>query len=244
MKPKILAVIPARGGSKGIKNKNLKKFLGRSLIAYAILAAKKSKLITDIVVSSDSEKILGLARQFGLVVIKRPKFLATDKASSIDAVIHAVFQTEKLFGYRYDLVVMLQPTTPLKTAKDIDQSLQKLIASRADSVISVVRSPGINPEWMKYIVNDQLVDIDNRKIENASRQKDQIYIRNGAIYATRRNTLVHKKTFKGGHCLPYVMPTELWVNIDGPRDWKLAELIMKNKINYDRPKPIQKRFSS
>lgn len=223
---KNLAVIPARGGSKGIPGKNIKPLLGRPLIAYSIFRALKSAEIRDVVVSSDSDEILKIAQIYGAQTIKRPEELATDTALSVDVVIHAVKEMEKKNNLVYDNVVMLQPTAPLREAGDIDKALRMLYAPEADSVISFIESPGVNPEWMKYIRDGKIIDVDSTLPENNPRQKEKIYIRSGAIYAVKRNVLLGQRTFKGKNCLPYIMPTANWINIDTPRDWEVAEMVM------------------
>lgn len=233
-KYRILGVIPARGGSKAIPRKNIKPLLGRPLIAYTIAPALKSKLLTRVIVSSDDKEIIKTSKKYGAdVPFIRPKELATYLALAMDVIKHAVLETERLEGEKYDYVVMLQPTTPLRTAEDIDNALKKLIETKADSVISVVNVGPMHPVRMKRIVDDRLVDYAEEEVENMPKELlPPVYIRNGAIYAVKRDVLVSRRSFKGDDCRPYVMPEERSINIDSEIDFLLAEAVMR-KIKWD-----------
>ena len=232
-KLRILGVTPARGGSKGIKRKNVKPLFGRPLLAYTVVAALKSKFLTDIAVSSEDDEILEAARFYGAQTVKRPDELAQDHIPSVPVIEHAIAEMEERTGAPYDVVILLQATTPLRTTEDIDTALQKLIETDADCVISVVPTPGVNPEWMKYIEDDTLVDYDSSLKDMGTRQSmGQIYIRNGCIYAARKEVFLKYRSFKCPATRPYIMDAQLWVNIDSQRDWILAEAIMA-KMNWD-----------
>ena len=139
MKKRVLAVIPARGGSKSIPKKNIKDIAGKPLIAFSIAEALRAKTLSNVIVSSDDEEILEIARKYGAETpFLRPKNLATDDALAIDVMAHAIKECERQEGKKYDYAVMLQPTTPMRKAEDIDEAVEKLISSNADSVIGVV----------------------------------------------------------------------------------------------------------
>ena len=231
MKERVLGVIPARGGSKTIPRKNIRDLLGIPLIAYTIREALKAKTLTRLIVSSEDSEILAVARKYGAETpFVRPRELATDDSLTIDVVIHAITTVEEQEGTKYNYVVVLQPTTPLRTAEDIDTAVMKLIESGADSVISIVNVGAIHPYRMKTIVNGLLVDYADEEIENMPRQKlPPVYIRNGSIYATKRDVLVEERTFKGKTCIPYEMPEERSVNIDNKFDLMLAESLLRAK---------------
>ena len=223
---KILAIIPARGGSKGIPNKNIIDIGGNPLIKYTIDSALGSKNLTHCVVSTDSDEIADVVKSCGaLAPFKRPKHLSDDKALSLPVMQHAVEYMEAKQGYQYDLVVMLQPTTPLRQTKDIDSAINLLIDTNADSVISVVEVEGHHPLRMKRIIDGRLVNyIDQGKEDMRPRQDlPPVYIRNGAIYATKRDILMEKDSFVGADSRAYVMPSERSVNIDTFRDLLLAQ---------------------
>ncbi len=238
MKKCILAVIPARGGSKSIPKKNIKDLLGRPLIAYSIVEALRAKSLSRVIVSSDDKEILEVAKKYGAETpFVRPKELATDDALAIDVMVHAIKACEEQEGSKYDYAVMLQPTTPMRNAEDIDNALEKLVSSKADSVISVVSVGAIHPYRMKKIVKDLLVDYADEGVENLPRQKlPPIYIRNGAIYAAKRDVIVKGRSFKGKKCLAYVMSEERSVNIDSKIDFMLAETLMQ-KTDWGHVKP-------
>lgn len=238
-KYRILGVIPARGGSKTIPKKNIKPLLGKPLIAYTIVPAIRSKLLTRVIVSSDNKEIIEISKRYGAEVpFIRPKELATDLALAMDVIKHAVLETERLEGKKYDYVVMLQPTTPLRTTEDIDNALKKLIETEADSVISVVNVGPMHPVRMKRIVDERLVDYAEEEMENMPKELlPPVYIRGGAIYAVKRDILVNKRSFKGDDCRPYVMPEERSINIDSEMDFLLAEAVMR-KMKWSHIKPI------
>jgi len=230
-KYKILGVVPARGGSKGIPQKNIKLLLGKPLIAYTIIEALKSKLLTKVIISSDDRKIIRIVKKYGgEAPFVRPKELATDKSLALPVIQHAVRKMEKIEKIKYDYVVMLQPTTPLRTAEDIDQALKKLIKTKADSVISVVNVEANHPWRMKKIVNDRLVDYGKEEVENMPRQSlPPVYIRSGDIYAVKRKVLMADNTFRGKDCRPYLMSEGGTVNIDSEIDFKLAEILLSKR---------------
>jgi CMP-N,N'-diacetyllegionaminic acid synthase len=226
---RILGVIPARGGSKGVPGKNIKLLGGKPLVAYTIEAALKSKHLTDVVVSTEDDKIADICRSYGAEVpFKRPSELATDLALAVPTIQHAVTETERLKGVTYDIIVMLQPTTPMRIAEDIDVCLEKLVETNADSVISVSDVGGEHPERMKLIVpdgeSDKLVDYVKIVVENRPRQDlEPVYILAGSVYATLRTVLMDQGTFKGATSRPFVVPADRAVNIDTPLDFKIAE---------------------
>jgi CMP-N-acetylneuraminic acid synthetase len=220
---RVLGVIPARGGSKGVKGKNIKPIDGKPLIAYSIEAATSS-LITDVIVSTDSDDIANVARSFGAdVPFLRPAELATDSAKSLPVMQHALQFMEEHTGQKYDAVMMLQPTTPFRTTDDINQSIETLIRTSADSVISVVDVEGHHPARMKFLDGDRLIDPDFcEAYENQPRQElKPMYIRNGAIYLTKRDVLLGG-SFKGKDCRAHVMSAERSSNIDSELDFELA----------------------
>lgn len=220
---KVLGVIPARGGSKGVIGKNIKLLDDKPLIAYTIEVALQSQL-DSVIVSTDSTAIAEIARQFGAgVPFLRPAELATDSSKAIPVIQHALAEIEAQTGVTYDAVMMLQPTSPFKLVSDIDEAIQLLEKSGADSVISVVPVHGHHPARMKYLEGDQLIDPDfSEAYENQPRQELRpMYIRNGAIYLTRRNVLL-ADSFKGKDCRALIMPEERSVNIDTEVDFKYA----------------------
>jgi CMP-N-acetylneuraminic acid synthetase len=225
-----LGVIPARGGSKSVPRKNIALVHGKPLIAYTIEAAQRSRLLTHFLVSSDDVEIIAVARQYGAPApFVRPAELATDTAPSLPVVQHAVGEMERLHGITYDYVVLLQPTTPLRLPGDIDAALEKLAATGADSVISVCDVGAYHPARMRQIIDDRLVELPIREPKEMARRQDlpPIYIRNGAIYAVKRDVVMLGNTMSGVDCRAYIMPEERSVNVDSKLDLLLAEILLR-----------------
>lgn len=230
---KILGLIPARGGSKGVPGKNIKLLGGKPLIQYSIEVAFQSKL-DKVLVSTDDYAIATIAKECGAKVpFMRPFELATDTAMSIDATKHALIQIEKLDEIEYDAVMLLQPTSPFRLVSDLNDAIELLVSNPdADSVISVVDVEAHHPARMKYIENGRLIDpLFAEEHEGQNRQElTPMYLRNGSIYLTRRNTIL-AGSYKGKNCMALIMPGERSVNIDTSFDFEYAEwFLMKDKV--------------
>jgi CMP-N,N'-diacetyllegionaminic acid synthase len=229
---KTLAVITARGGSKGFPRKNIQHLLGKPLIAYTFEAAKNSKLISRIILSTDDLEIANVARSLGIgIPFIRPPELASDYASQVDVVLHALETIERTEGIRFEVLLLLQPTTPLRTASDIDSSLEKLFESGADSVISVYRVEHGHPYYMYTLDGDRPLPLLKIASQTPRRQDfPLIYVRNGAIYATRRESLTKYRSLLGPDTRAYIMPFERSINIDTEFDLSLAEFLLRQQI--------------
>jgi CMP-N-acetylneuraminic acid synthetase len=228
----ILGVIPARGGSKSVPRKNIALLQGKPVIAYTIEAAQQSQLLTHFLVSSEDAEIIAIAKEYGAPVpFIRSAELATDNAPTLPVVQHAVREMETQNNITYDFVVLLQPTTPLRLAEDIDLAIKKLISTEADSVISVCDVGAYHPARMRQIVNDQLVELPIREPKEMLRRQDlpPVYIRNGAIYAVKRDVVMYQNSMVGKVSRPYIMPEERSVNIDSKLDFILAEILLGGK---------------
>jgi CMP-N-acetylneuraminic acid synthetase len=226
----ILGIIPARGGSKEIPKKNLYPLLGKPLISYTIEAAKRANLLTKYIVSTDSEEIAKVARTYGAEVpFIRPKELAEDTALAVDVVKHAIAKMESIDKISYSHIVLLQPTTPLRSASDINAAIDKLIATGCDTVISVIDVGACHPARMYKISNDRLAAIMDEGVKMRPRQElSPVYIRSGDIYACKRDVLFKKNSLIGDDSRPLIIPTERSVNIDSFGDLVLAEHYLKN----------------
>ena len=215
---KVLGVIPARGGSKGIPRKNLVELAGKPLIAYSIEAGLEAGSIDRLIVSTEDDEIARVSREWGAEVpFMRPDELASDKAHSLPVVQHAIEEMERIDGCTYDVVVMLQPTTPLRTASDIDEGVELLLETGADSVISVVDVGANHPFRMKKILDDgRLVNYVDQGFEDMRPRQElpAVYIRSGDLYIARRNVVMEQGTMVGRHCRPVVIPESRAVNID------------------------------
>lgn len=224
---RVLGIIPARGGSKGLPGKNIKLLNGTPLIAYTIKEALNSNL-QEFIVSTDSEEIAEVARNYGgKVPFLRPAEIATDNASSLDVVLHALDFMKEHEGKEYDAIMLLQPTTPYRDREDINQAINLLMSSGADSVISVTDVGGTHPARMKFIVDGNLIDPPFvEAFEGQNRQElPPMYIRNGGIYLTKVDT-IRKGSFKGNISKALVMPEKKSVNIDNIDDFEFAEWLM------------------
>jgi len=230
MKNNIIGVIPARGGSKGVPRKNLIHLLDKPLIQYTIEEALDSHHLSKVIVSTDDKEIANLSKSLGAEVpFMRPPKLATDAALSIDVMMHALKKMEDLDKKRYNILVMLQPTTPFRTSQDIDNGIELLLRGGADSVISVVNVGAHHPLRMKRIVNDGwLINYIEQGMEDMRPRQElpPVYIRNGSLYITWRNVLL-QGSFVGSNCKAYIMPPERSVNIDTKFDIILAEYLLR-----------------
>jgi len=234
---KILGITLARGGSKGVKNKNIRKLCGKPLIEYTISEAQKSKLLTDYIVSTDSEDIKKVAEKCGAKVpFIRPADLATDTASSASALIHAVQFMESKEKIKYDYIVELMCTNPLKQAEDIDQSIKKIISSQAKSVIAVHELDDHHPARIKKIENDFIKDFVIAEPNEARRQdlRPKAYIRSGSIYCMERSYLMEDGMRYGGdNSRPYILDNDRAINIDNEIDFLVADFILKSNERSD-----------
>ena len=229
-KKKILAVIPARAGSKKIKNKNIIKIKKKPLIYYTIIEAIKSKFIDEICLSTDSVKIQNISKSFGLdSFFLRPKILSTDNALTKDVVLHALKQSEKFYKKKFDYIILLQPTCPLRKSYHIDDAIIKIIKNKQNSLISICDVEGYHPNRMKIIKGNLLYNYTKNKAEDMRpRQKlPKVYIRNGAIYISKVNFFKKKRVLTDSKSVPYLMDNTESINIDGPIDLELAKTLLK-----------------
>ena len=193
MKKKIIAIIPAKGNSRAIPKKNIVKILGKPLIYYTIKEAKKSKLIDDLVVSTDSKKILKISKKYGAKApFLRPKYLSTDFVQSLPVVKHAVLHMEKLNKFKYDYILLLQPTCPLRNYVDIDSSLKNLINSKFESITSVVDVEGNHPYRMKIIKKNRLYNFVEQGFEDM-RPRQKLFTLEMVQYMQQPETQFSKK---------------------------------------------------
>ncbi len=233
-KKKILAITLARGGSKSVPNKNIKKILGKPLIAYTIEEVLKSKYIDDYIISTDSKEIAKVSVKYGAKVpFYRPKKISADKSAPQDALYHGLLKYEKITKLKFDYILEIMCTNPLKNVIDIDKCIEKLHKTKADTVISVQRLFDHHPIRIKKIEKDLIKDFILPENERTRRQdlKPKAYIRNGSIYAISRPTLLEYKSKIGKVSRPYIMPEERSINIDEKIDFIVAENIIKNRSN-------------
>ena len=226
---RFLGLINARGGSRGIPRKNVKELAGKPLIAWTIEAARDSRRLDRLVVSTEDQEIAEVAGRFGAdVPFMRPPELASDTALQIDAIRHAL-QTLGDAGDAYDGVTVLQPTCPLRRTEDIDGALDLFQAATADTVISVTAVQGQHPLTM-YTRSDDgtlsaLFESDGAGV---LRQEFPVtWWRNGAIYVVRTSLVLERRSLYGPRLFGYPMPPERSANIDEPLDWVIAEAMIE-----------------
>lgn len=230
----ILGVITARGGSKGLPQKNIKILGGKPLIAYTIEQAKKSKLVSHLIISTDDSKIIDIAKQHGVdAPFVRPAELANDQAKHIDVMKHAIQFMENKLGIIFDYVVIFQPTSPFRTADDIDETINKVLKHDADSGYTLVELHSGHPTKIKKIDGDFVKGYFVEELEGARRQDlPKAYIRNGAVYVIKRDVIMKKNRLYGDKIVGHIMPIDRSVDIDNEYDWALAEHMYK-KLNQN-----------
>lgn len=225
---KVLALITARGGSKGLPRKNVLLAGGKPLLAWTVDAAISAECVDRVVLSSDDHEIMDAARAAGCdVPFCRPAHLATDVATSIDVVLHAL---DQLPGYGY--VVLLQPTSPLRIAADIDAAFELMLEKGVPSCVSVTEVEQ-SPYWMYRVTDENRLQRLLPNVEGGTRRQDlpPIYALNGAIYVARIDWLKKTKSFVGDETIAYQMPRERSIDIDTPDDFIAFRSIVEKRQN-------------
>ena len=227
MKKTFLAIVPARGGSKSIPRKNLVLLNGKPLIYWTLCEAEKSQYITDVVVSSEDDEILNTTKDYGFDIVKRPDFLAKDDTRTEPVLLDVLEHLQKK-GKTYDFLVLLQPTSPLRKAEDIDNAIEILLEKNATSLISVYV-----PEHSPYKAFKQNKDgylegiVDNETPFMPRQSLPQTYYPNGAIYIVDTSYFLKSKKLFSQKTIPYVMSKEKSIDIDTISDLENAEGLLK-----------------
>ena len=223
---KILCIIPARGGSKGLPGKNGKSLLGKPLIAYTIEQAKNCRYLDRVVVSTEDKSIAAVAKKFGAEVpFLRPKRLAKDKSSTIDVLLHAMDWMENKEKFAFDILVLLHVTTPLRSVEDIKKSVELLFNDNADNVFSVTeahRNPYFNMVEINKAGKVSLV----KKGSYGDRQSaPSVFDMNSSIYVWRKDALRKSKSLFFRNTRIYIMPKERSIDIDDELDFRISEFL-------------------
>jgi CMP-N,N'-diacetyllegionaminic acid synthase len=227
----VLGLIPARGGSKGLPGKNIRSLCGKPLIAWTISAAKAASCIDRVVVSTDDAAIAEVARRAGAEVpFRRPSELATDTASSIDVIIHAVDALAQ-GGQAFDIVVLLEPTSPLRAASDIDEAVERLMQTGAGAVVSVCRAVNVHPAFMFHRDTDgRLRPFLDRQPTGLRRQDiDPVFFLDGTLYVSRVDVLRNKRSFYHDDTVAFEVPKWKSLEIDDVDDFIMVEALMANR---------------
>lgn len=228
----IICTICARGGSKGVKNKNIRKIKGKPLISYTIQQALKSELFEVVAVSSDSDEVLEIAKKFGAThIIKRPEYLATDTSAKIPVIKHAMEQVESNLGVRTEILVDLDCTSPLRNIEDIKKSVELLIKTQAPNVVTGTparRSPYFN---LVELQNDETVQLAKKLESGVIRRQDapRCFDMNASIYAWTREGLLNSQSALQPGTRLYIMPEERSLDIDSELDFQIVEFLMNQR---------------
>jgi len=231
---KFLAVIPARKGSKGLPKKNIKPLLGKPLIAWTIEEALQSSYLDKVIVSSDDEDILTVAKQFGAdVPFIRPEYLAQDNTKTYDVLEHAIEMIEMESNEVFDYIVLLEPTSPLRQAFDIDNAIEELLnSSEASSIVGVGKTESQNPAFLVLLDKDSFIQGFQDKNMSSIRRQDirDVYFFEGSIYVSEVKTFLNKKSFYHSKTIAYKLPKYKTIEIDDIYDFIMAEALLKNRI--------------
>lgn len=228
----ILGLIPARGGSKGFPKKNIGPLLGKPLMAWVIEESLASKYLDRLIVSTDDDEIAEISKKYGAEVpFMRPKELATDDAKRVDVVLHAINWIENDNKKHYDLLMLLQPTSPLRTSEDIDRATELLFSKKARAIVSVCEAEH-HPYWSNTLPRDgRMENFIKPEIMIKNRQELPVFYRlNGAIYLAYCDYVQKQKTFFGKETFAYIMPRGKSIDIDNEVDFELAEILIKKYI--------------
>lgn len=221
-----LAIIPARGGSKRLPRKNILDLNSKPLLAYSIEAGVKSKYIDSVVVSSDDEEILEIAKKYNATLIERPEFLASDTATTFDAIKHTIENSDS-----YDYIVLLQATSPLRNATHIDEAIELLVVKNADAIVSVCEMDH-SPLWSNTLSKDLSMKgfLKDEVLNKRSQDLERYYRLNGAIYICKTEKLLQEKSFLlKENIFAYKMDRNYSIDIDEEIDFKIAEIIQANQ---------------
>ena len=237
-----LAIIPARGGSKGIPRKNVHPLLGKPLIAHSIEQAQLSRLVNRVVVSTDDAEIAAISRQYGAEVVWRPAEISGDSASSESALLHALEHLRQAEGYQPDLLVFLQCTSPLTLAEDIDKTIQALLAAQADSALAAI--PFHYFIWKPDESGDALGVNHDKRVRLLRQEREPQYLETGAVYVMRVPGFVGAKHRFFGKTALHVMPAERRLEIDDPVDFEIAGVLMQEQAAQRRASRLPERIAA
>jgi N-acylneuraminate cytidylyltransferase/CMP-N,N'-diacetyllegionaminic acid synthase len=228
---RVLALVPARAGSKGLPGKNVHDLCGKPLVAWTIEAGRASRLVDDLVVSTDSEDIASISRRYGAEVpFIRPSALATDEADSVSVVEHALTAMRQA-GRTYEFVVLLEPTSPLREAADIDAALTRLHDAGAGAIVSVCRLEHTHPAFVyRTTAAGRLTPfLGGAPVAPRRQDVEPLFFLDGSLYASRVETLLARRSFYHDDTLAYEVPYWKSPEIDDEVDLLWVEAIMRSK---------------
>lgn len=232
--PQVLALIPARGGSKSIPRKNIRPLAGYPLIAYSIVAGLAAETVTRVLVSTDDPEIAGIARQFGAETpFLRPAEFSQDQTPDLPVFQHALQWLDENEGWQPEIIIQLRPTSPFRRVMHIDQAIYRLLEHPEADAVRTVCEPFQNPFKMWRIQADgfmqPLVDIGVPEPYNMPRQAlPEVYWQTGYVDAAWSDTILHKNSMTGERILPLVIDPSEWIDIDSADDWRRAERLLES----------------
>lgn len=231
---RVLGLIPARGGSKGVPRKNIRLLCGKPLLQYTAEAALAAHLLSHVILSTEDEEIAQVGRQCGLdVPFLRPAELAQDDTPTLPVVQHAVNWMEK-HGEHFDAICLLQPTNPLRLPLVIDACIELLKQSDVDAVVTILPVPAeYNPHWVYFQDEDGLLRLSTGELDPVPRRQSLpvAFHREGSVYAMRRNIVMEQNSLCGRSLVGYPLDPEQSVNIDGLEDWERAERLLRAEVS-------------
>jgi N-acylneuraminate cytidylyltransferase/CMP-N,N'-diacetyllegionaminic acid synthase len=234
---KILCIIPARGGSKGIPYKNVKLLNGKPLLAYTAESAKNSRFINRIVLTTDDKNIFDLGIKLGIEVpFLRASYLAKDDTPSLPVFENTLLELYKIDSYKPDIIIILQPTSPLRTSKHIDEALELFIATKCDSLVSICDVPhNMNPYSIMKLNKNNLLErfLEFDENSNLRQKKPKFVARTGAaIYIFNYDCLMKKKSIYGDSIIGYKMDKISSIDIDDEIDWEIASHFITKRTHH------------
>ncbi|MBN4081843.1 acylneuraminate cytidylyltransferase family protein [bacterium AH-315-C07] len=229
---KTLYLITARGGSKGLPGKNKKELLGKPLVAWSIEQAQNSRFAADVIVSTDSEEIAEICREYGAEVpFLRPEQLASDEASSIDVVLHAIEFLEGI-GRKYDLIGLIEPTSPLRDSEDLDKATELLLLTEgAESVVSVCLAKAVHPHYLLEMDSQEFLSFDDNFQLKRRQELNDVYFFEGCLYISYIESIKKRKSFFHSKTIGYEVSSLKAMEIDDHAEFIAIERLMKAKID-------------
>lgn len=230
MNERIIAIIPARGGSKGLPRKNIAMLNDKPLISYSIESALNADLVSRVIVSTEDAEIAEVSRKYGSEVMNRPMELAQDDTPTISVVQQVLHQLVE-DRYHAEVVVLLQPTTPLRTTEDIDAAVRLFLTSNCQSVVSICEMEH-SPYWSFQVERSYLKPLLGKKYLKMRRQDlPRVYLPNGALFVSSPMALYKTQSFYSSRTMPYIMPPERSIDIDCENDLLHAEILLKKSLH-------------
>ena len=231
---RVLGLIPARGGSKGVPRKNIRLLCGKPLLQYTAEAALAARRLSHVILSTEDNEIAEVGRRCGLgVPYLRPAELAQDDTPTLPVVQHAMRWMET-HGEHFDAVCLLQPTNPLRRPQDIDACIERLEQSDADAIVTILPVPAeYNPHWVYFQDEGGLLRLSTGEVSPISRRQSlpPAFHREGSVYVTRRDVVMEQHNLYGSSVIGHLLDSEYCANIDSLEDWERAERLLQAKVN-------------